>query len=222
MGLDMYLDSFKRNINGKVLTLDDVLEYEKVCQGKEECIQENNLEDLYVVRGSELFHWKTPFKELMYWRKANAIHNWFVKHVQHGVDDCNYYEVTKEQLIELHDTCEKVVKKVKTSDGYVINGWSSKPNEYCIENNIELNKPFILNGITYHAGGMYPEIEKGKYIEDISVPHSLLPTTSGFFFGSTDYDEWYVQDIIRTKKELKQIIGTFDFENNGITYNSSW
>jgi hypothetical protein len=26
----------------------------------------------------------------------------------------------------------------------------------------------------------------------------LLPTTSGFFFGSTDYDEWYYTDIQRT------------------------
>ena len=23
-----------------------------------------------------------------YWRKANAVHGWFVNHVQRGVDDC--------------------------------------------------------------------------------------------------------------------------------------
>lgn len=36
-----------------------------------------------------------------YWRKANAIHGWFVKHVQNGVDDCNEYEVRHAQLAEL-------------------------------------------------------------------------------------------------------------------------
>ncbi len=38
------------------------------------------------------------FIEVGYWRKANQIHNWFVKNVQGGVDDCGYYGVTKEKL----------------------------------------------------------------------------------------------------------------------------
>jgi hypothetical protein len=36
-----------------------------------------------------------------YWRKANAIHNWFVKTVQDGVDECQEYTVSLEQLTEL-------------------------------------------------------------------------------------------------------------------------
>ena len=36
-----------------------------------------------------------------YWRKANAIHNWFVKTVQDGVDECLEYTVSLEQLTEL-------------------------------------------------------------------------------------------------------------------------
>lgn len=47
--------------------------------------------------------------ELMYWRKANAIHNWFVKHVQDGFDDCKPYPVSREQLAELKAVCEKVL-----------------------------------------------------------------------------------------------------------------
>ncbi len=29
--------------------------------------------------------------EVMYWRKSNAIHKWFVDNVQGGVDDCGNY-----------------------------------------------------------------------------------------------------------------------------------
>ena len=29
--------------------------------------------------------------EVLMWRKANAIHNWFVQNVQKGVDDCGVY-----------------------------------------------------------------------------------------------------------------------------------
>lgn len=44
-----------------------------------------------------------------YWRKANAIHRWFVNHVQQGTDDCGNYYVSREKLQELRDTCERVL-----------------------------------------------------------------------------------------------------------------
>jgi hypothetical protein len=43
------------------------------------------------------------------WRKANAIHKWFVDNVQNGVDDCGQYKVTKEHLIQLHNACNDVL-----------------------------------------------------------------------------------------------------------------
>ena len=47
--------------------------------------------------------------EIGYWRKANAIHKWFVDNVQDGVDDCGDYKVTQEHLIQLHNTCNNVL-----------------------------------------------------------------------------------------------------------------
>lgn len=44
-----------------------------------------------------------------YWRKANAIHGWFVNVVQDGVDECLPYDVSREQLGELKRTCEFVL-----------------------------------------------------------------------------------------------------------------
>lgn len=46
-----------------------------------------------------------------YWRKANAIHKWFVDNVQDGVDDCGEYEVTQEKLAELANLCRHVWKE---------------------------------------------------------------------------------------------------------------
>jgi len=52
-----------------------------------------------------------------YWRKANAIHQWFVKNVQGGVDDCQQANVTREQLKELSNICQEVLKdKTKTEE----------------------------------------------------------------------------------------------------------
>ena len=44
-------------------------------------------------------------QEVAYWRKANMIHNFFVKHVQEGVDNCAQYHVSYNLLNELYQIC---------------------------------------------------------------------------------------------------------------------
>lgn len=46
-----------------------------------------------------------------YWRKANAIHGWFVENVQDGEDDCEEYEVLPEQLAALRADCEEALER---------------------------------------------------------------------------------------------------------------
>lgn len=139
------------------------------------------------------------FENIGYWRKANHIHNWFVEHVQNGIDDCEYHnEVTKEILEELLKTCQTVL------------------------DNSELINGKIENGARIENGKWVPIMEDGKYIKDSSVAEELLPTQSGFFFGSTDYDEWYLNDIKETIKICKNALATTDFDKQAIYYCSSW
>ena len=49
-------------------------------------------------------------EEVMYWRKANQIHKWFVDNIQNGVDDCGTYAVSLEKLQELVDLCKQVLE----------------------------------------------------------------------------------------------------------------
>lgn len=60
------------------------------------------------------------FEDVGYWRKANQIHNWFVQNVQGGEDDCGIYEVSQAKLIELRDTCQKVIDTAIIEDGYIL------------------------------------------------------------------------------------------------------
>ena len=48
-------------------------------------------------------------KVLGYWRKANAIHKWFVENVQNGVDNCECSPVTRNQLEDLLNICKSVM-----------------------------------------------------------------------------------------------------------------
>ena len=55
-------------------------------------------------------------EEAMYWRKANAIHGWFVDNVQEGNDNCGTYYVSKEKIKELYDDVRELLTK-KDSKG---------------------------------------------------------------------------------------------------------
>jgi hypothetical protein len=105
-------------------------------------------------------------EEVMYWRKANAIHDWFVQNVQNGIDECKPHEVTVEQLKTLRDLCAHI-------------------------------------------------------LENKEVAEPLLPTTSGFFFGSTDYNVWYFDSLSRTVVELDRLLAETN-ENDLYIYWSSW
>lgn len=89
--------------------------------------------------------------EAMYWRKANAIHKWFVDNVQNGEDECREHYVTREQLAELRDACLQA---------------------------------------------KYDPHNAKKY----------LPTTAGFFFGSTDLDEYYFRGLEETINGLNECL----------------
>lgn len=105
-------------------------------------------------------------EEVAYWRKANAIHAWFVRSVQRGEDDCREYPVSLNQLRELLSLVDDVLTGRKQ-------------------------------------------------------PTDALPTQSGFFFGSTDYDEDYRQDLEDTKAQLTPLVNSGDQEAE-YYYNASW
>ena len=99
MGLDMYL-SAKRYLWNKT---DDVIA-EKVGEiigVKGDTERRFNGSSLVV---------KEISLDAMYWRKANAIHGWFVNVVQGGEDDCNSYDVERSQLETLRDLCKDILE----------------------------------------------------------------------------------------------------------------
>jgi len=142
-------------------------------------------------------------EEAGYWRKANEIHKWFVNNVQNGVDDCKTYDVSIEQLKELLKLCKKVKEKAILKEGK------------------------IANGQRYQNGEWETVYEDGKYIENAEEIAEILPTQSGFFFGNTDYNEFYLYDIEETITIIKrQIKRAKELEEQGVfsylQYQSSW
>lgn len=62
--------------------------------------------------GFDFEKWKATHDDLQvaYWRKANAIHAWFVDTVQGGVDECQYSEpIGREALAGLVERCRRIL-----------------------------------------------------------------------------------------------------------------
>jgi hypothetical protein len=133
-------------------------------------------------------------EEVAYWRKFNALHNWFVENCQDGRDECQETYVGREKLEELLITLHQVKNILETSPRkkqQVENGWSNG------------EKTFV-------------EIE---VVTDTEQLDELFPTTSGFFFGGTEYDMYYEQEV----KETIKLFGNLLKEEGGdYYYQSSW
>ena len=54
-----------------------------------------------------------------------------------------------------------------------------------------------------------------QVLKDRHLAHNLLPTQSGFFFGSTDYDDWYFSDVKDCLKQMKQYLKLFKKPGTG-------
>ena len=154
--------------------------------------------DMYIFKNPRGEH-PTWESEVAYWRKANAIHKFFVDTVQDGIDDCEFHhEVTKEVINSLATRCDLIIDKVKLVPGTVTNGYR------------------LVDG------KMEPCLEPGYLVDDESICKELLPSEEGFFFGSTDYNQWYYQDIKDTYCICRNLLKTINFETEALYYCSSW
>jgi hypothetical protein len=120
--------------------------------------------------------------DAMYWRKANAIHGWFVENCQDGDDDCKEYEVDREQLETLRNLCSKI--------------------------------------LTRHEAMKTMSDEQLEDMDDLDEDEESLEPTEGFFFGSSDKDEWYYQDLQNTVEGLDRVLALP--KEYSFSYQASW
>lgn len=188
MGLDMYIYA-----KGRV-----GMNYGNPGENKVEA--EKNLERrrsiFPYVSESTSWHDMTVKTIVAYWRKANAVHQWFVTNVQDGKDECEPHKVTHEQLTELRDICQRILDTVNMGEG----------------------QPGVSEAPFFMEWTDYPDMTL-----DTDLASELLPTKSGFFFGGTEYDQWYVQDLRNTVEQLTGILGNYPADAFWtLKYCSSW
>jgi hypothetical protein len=59
-------------------------------------------------------------------------------------------------------------------------------------------------------------------LENFLKAPEILPTREGLFFGSTEYDFYYLQDVKDTAELLTNVLKTTNFDSEGILYYADW
>ena len=136
-----------------------------------------------------------------YWRKANQVHGWFVRKAMSGVDECQLASIDRSMLIELRDICKTVISGVETVEGDVRVGTVMTKSP---DGEIQ----------THHR------YESGRVVTNVALAQRLLPTQSGFFFGGTDYDQFYLSDLDTTVVILDLALKAPD--DTQFFYRASW
>ena len=144
-----------------------------------------------------------------YWRKANAIHKWFVDNVQDGEDNCRPYDVTTEQLRELRSICAEILDYVNGKK-MVCRGkdWEAFENYASPEEKERVGKTYTVDSraLLKAYDDDPPYLWCHKFDEETSNHLAeLLPTEGGFFFGTTTYGGSYLYDIVKTAKMLDEL-----------------
>lgn len=134
-------------------------------------------------------------EQIAYWRKFNALHSWFVRACGDGEDNCRPIYVDKSSFIELLDDLKKVKESLDKSPKKMVSvevGWRGGEKVF----------------------------EDVEVFEDTSVAEELLPTTSGFFFGDTEYNKWYYDAVVSTIPIIEEVIA--DETDSSYYYEASW
>lgn len=137
-------------------------------------------------------------EEIGYWRKANAVHKWIVDHCANGVDQCQAIYMDSHDVTRLKRICKLILGKSV------------------------MEKSKVSRGDRFTASGWEPILEDGKVIANPErYAARYLPTGSGFFFGSTDYDDWYMSNVEKTLAILNDAEDAIA-RGGSIHYRASW
>ena len=148
--------------------------------------------------------------EDVYFRKANFVYRFFHPYL---VDEACI--VTKDMVNDLLERCDEIIEAAKEEGLIDENGEIDEKYFYCRnfydlsteEQNAERNRVHAVNQAMPH--------------EWAETAESLLPTQSGFFFGSTEYDVYYLQDILSCKQQFEKLLA--DWKDKEVVYNiMSW
>ena len=155
MGLDMYLELRKSNSKYESRYSKDIhFDYPQAIKQFEAPIFDRNFKSMTI----------TESYQIGYWRKANAIHKWFVDNCGNGEDRCQEMYLRLSDITKLLEECEKVLK-----------------DHTIAEEELPTTKGFFFGSLEYDDW----------YFEDIQYTYDLMKQVKEFLQDPENID-WEV------------------------------
>ena len=152
--------------------------------------------------------------EDVYFRKVNFVYRFFADKL---VDEACIVE--RDDVIELINRCNEIIEAAKECGIIDENGEIDKDYWWRVP---EGKNWYDLTKEEQEAEEARCNKMRDKMPTDWQgVAEDLLPTTRGFFFGSTDYNVDYLSDILDCKKQFEKLLK--NWKKNEVVYNiMSW
>lgn len=140
------------------------------------------------------------FEEIGYFRKVNCLLPFFGYE-----DDCSIHLIEKYQIEDLVDTAKELLSiygtfntQLQSCKVELKTYKTNKEKELILQKIDELWKPFEI------------------------AAQEKLPTTEGFFFGSQEYRDYYVEDLMDIVEIFTKVLNETDFDIDQIIMYCWW
>ena len=218
-GIKKLLEAFERSVMkgdsvSRTAAIVDIANYVKKKNGGYDFYSDPYLdENITDIRVRELVERDIQHhfpQEDVYFRKANFVYGFFHSYL---VDE--QCVVTKPMVEDLIARCDEIIEAAKACGLLNANGNISSryfyPKSYFDKSDEEREK----------IDERIRKAHEASPTHWVTVAKQLLPTTSGFFFGSTNYDVYYLDSVISCKKQFTKLLK--NWKDGEIVYNiMSW
>ena len=120
---------------------------------------------------------------------------WMIYPYTKGVLDLpELEELVKKQVDDYYEPCDAYFRKVNFLFAYYQNKGKMQNEWYALTDTDDIDD--IIDRCE-------------QVLKDHSLAETLLPTQAGFFFGGTDYNDWYfsdVKDCLRQMKKYRKLL----------------
>ena len=139
------------------------------------------------------------FTKVGYFRKVNCLLPFF------GYEDnCSYHPLEKCQIEDLVDTAKELL---------IIYGTFRAQLQSC-KVDLEKSDEKEIELIQEKIDNLWKPFE--------TAAQEKLPTTTGFFFGSQEYRDYYVEDLMDIVETFTKVLNETDFDNDQILMYCWW
>lgn len=206
MGLDMYLEKLPRNKTMEELEAESEEAWKKGLD-----YRRKNIRDV---------------RRVGYWRKVNRLHGFVVDTFAGGVDECQEIELSRADVETIFCRCVDAANVLSGKRLVCQKEVGRKGYDPVFEDDTSV-EPIVIDfrcGYRKYSDALCDKA-KDRYwkVEDCvrEKLDAILPLKRGFFFGSYEYDVWYVYDLCQTISTLANILEGWD-DNYRYVYQASW